>query len=84
MPPLTRKAHTTGGDDQLGEGEEEAAWDVDALLELAQDRGELEGVDVVGGQVVLDLLVFDGCWNPPSSTLPRHCNTFGVLCCDEI
>jgi hypothetical protein len=45
-----------GGADQLREGGEEAAGDVDVLLELTQDRGELAGVDVVGGQVVLDLL----------------------------
>lgn len=34
----------------------EAAGGVDVLLELAQDPGEFAGVDVVGVQVVLDLL----------------------------
>ncbi len=44
------------GADHLREHREETAGDVDVLLELAQDRGELAGVDVVGVQVVLNLL----------------------------
>jgi hypothetical protein len=43
------------GADHLREYREEAEGDVDVLLELAQDRGELGGVDVVGVQVVLNL-----------------------------
>jgi len=35
---------------------EKAAGDVDVLLRLAQDRGELLAADVVGSQVVFDLL----------------------------
>lgn len=45
-----------GGGDELRERGKMAAGDVDVLLDLAQDRGELAGVDVVGSQVVLDLL----------------------------
>ncbi len=44
------------GADHLREHREVAAGDVDVLLKLAQDRGEFAGIDVVGGQVVLDLL----------------------------
>lgn len=46
----------SGGGNQLREGGEETTGDVGVLDELAQDRGELRGVDVVGVEVVLDLL----------------------------
>ncbi|MFC9534477.1 hypothetical protein ACFT38_28620 [Streptomyces sp. NPDC056975] len=45
-----------GGADHLREHREAAAGHVDVLLELAQDRGEFLTVDVVGVQIVLDLL----------------------------
>src|SRR5690606_15818211 len=45
-----------GGDEQLRHGRGEAAGRVGVLDELAQDRGELLLVDVVGAKVVLDLL----------------------------
>jgi hypothetical protein len=57
------------GGDQLREREEEAAGDVDVLLEFAQDRGELGAVDVVGGQIVLDLL--EASWAMPTEARTR-------------
>ncbi|WP_327721918.1 hypothetical protein OG381_45855 [Streptomyces sp. NBC_00490] len=48
------------GAHQLREGEEEAAGHVDVLLELAQDRGKLAGVNVIGFQVVVDPDLLDG------------------------
>ncbi|MFE2491758.1 hypothetical protein ACFXGR_53070 [Streptomyces mirabilis] len=45
-----------GGGEHLREGRHEPAGRVGVLAQLAQDRGELRRVDVVGGEVVLDLL----------------------------
>lgn len=45
-----------GGADQLREHRKKATRHVDVLLELAQDRGERAGVDVVGVQIAPDLL----------------------------
>lgn len=45
-----------GDGDQLRQGRDEPAGRVGVLDELAQDRGELLLVDVVGAEVVLDLL----------------------------
>jgi hypothetical protein len=49
-----------GGGDQLPEERDEATGRVGVLDELAQDRGELLAVDVVGGEVALDLLERQG------------------------
>ncbi|WP_318199205.1 hypothetical protein [Streptomyces sp. SCL15-4] len=45
-----------GGGEQMRHGRHEPAGRVGVLDELAQDRGELLLVDVVGAKVVLDLL----------------------------
>ncbi|WP_330237473.1 hypothetical protein [Streptomyces sp. NBC_00566] len=47
------------GGDHLGEHREEAARGVD-VRELTQDRCELAGIEVVGAEVVLDLLDGEG------------------------
>lgn len=64
-----------GGADQLREGEEEAAGRVDVLLELAQDRAELAGVNVIGFQVVFDVLDGEGRSRPTRGRGLDGCNS---------